>query len=381
MKFIKQIIFIILSLLWGLCAVDLIAQPASWTEVTDYEYVVTDLAFDDTGNLFVSKQNGTVFVNGDTLVVFPCWNQNEMGLVGITYANDLLYVHVSGTDSVQRVIAYDPFAETFDTILEVSYKTNPFNTNHRGGDIVVRDSTIYTSFGYGAIKNDAQNFSNLRGKLVSITPDGTIGIIGFGLRNPFRFDIDEYAESLFIGDVGSTLYEEIDLAIITEDTLLNFGWPCMEGDSIILDTCEYEYVYPWEQFPNPPGSGTPASIIGGCFYNDAWYYTDHYTGKGGNTVWPESIEFPQYTTGMAVNPYSNQLWISTWGGKIYAYNPTVLSLPDSIPKKNDYVPRLRPCFYCTDLYIDMLNRVFSKPEPWIIYWSTRLNRKIMVITP
>mgnify|MGYP006343163013 CR=1 FL=1 len=63
MKFIKQIIFIILSLLWGLCAVDLIAQPTSWTEVTDYEYVVTDLAFDDTGNLFVSKQNGTVFVN------------------------------------------------------------------------------------------------------------------------------------------------------------------------------------------------------------------------------------------------------------------------------------------------------------------------------
>jgi hypothetical protein len=46
-----------------------------------------------------------------------------------------------------------------------------------------------------------------------------------GLRNPFRFSIDPLTDELFIGDVGTDLYEELDLATGGE----NFGYPRYEG--------------------------------------------------------------------------------------------------------------------------------------------------------
>ncbi len=87
----------------------------------------------------------------------------------------------------------------------------------------------------------AQNLDSLAGKILRIHPltgeayannpwfDGDFDsnrskVWNYGLRNPFRFTINRDTGSIWIGDVGWGLWEEIN----TGDGK-NFGWPCYEG--------------------------------------------------------------------------------------------------------------------------------------------------------
>ena len=57
-------------------------------------------------------------------------------------------------------------------------------------------------------------------------------IIGYGLRNPFRFTFRPGTHEIWVGDVGASAWEEIDRIITTTAaTVNNFGWPCYEGDN------------------------------------------------------------------------------------------------------------------------------------------------------
>jgi PKD repeat protein/glucose/arabinose dehydrogenase len=53
-------------------------------------------------------------------------------------------------------------------------------------------------------------------------------IIAYGMRNPFRFTFDPNGR-VYIGDVGSTEWEEIDVVSDPDAAPRNFGWPCREG--------------------------------------------------------------------------------------------------------------------------------------------------------
>ena len=74
-------------------------------------------------------------------------------------------------------------------------------------------------------------------------------LIAHGLRNPFRFAIRPGTSELWIGDVGSSTWEEINRLEFTNPK--NFGWPCEEGpdhqagfDSADLTMCEELYADP-----------------------------------------------------------------------------------------------------------------------------------------
>src|SRR5207247_10982691 len=55
-------------------------------------------------------------------------------------------------------------------------------------------------------------------------------MIGSGFRNPFRFTIRPGTNDVWIGDVGSVTWEEIDqLTFASGMPIKNFGWPCYEG--------------------------------------------------------------------------------------------------------------------------------------------------------
>ena len=55
-------------------------------------------------------------------------------------------------------------------------------------------------------------------------------IVGYGLRNPFRFTFRPNTNELWIGDVGNANWEEIDrIPNPLASTVGNFGWPCYEG--------------------------------------------------------------------------------------------------------------------------------------------------------
>jgi glucose/arabinose dehydrogenase len=55
-------------------------------------------------------------------------------------------------------------------------------------------------------------------------------IVGYGFRNPYRFAIRPGTDELWVGDVGASLWEEIDVVPDpTAGSVRNFGWPCYEG--------------------------------------------------------------------------------------------------------------------------------------------------------
>ncbi|HEX7472506.1 MAG TPA: FxLYD domain-containing protein, partial [Candidatus Limnocylindrales bacterium] len=56
-------------------------------------------------------------------------------------------------------------------------------------------------------------------------------IVGFGLRNPFRFTVRPGTNDLWIGDVGFNTWEELDHLPSPTNPAgpTNFGWPCYEN--------------------------------------------------------------------------------------------------------------------------------------------------------
>ena len=134
-------------------------------------------------------------------------------------------------------------------------------------------------------------------------------IIAYGLRNPFRFTFDA-AGRLWVGDVGSGSWEEINLISDASAAPRNFGWPCREGASATgtyqgLDLCtsltasaaaapEITWSHNAEVVPGDgcggPG-GTSSSISGLAFqaanspfpapYDGALFATDY----SRNCIW------------------------------------------------------------------------------------------------
>lgn len=79
-------------------------------------------------------------------------------------------------------------------------------------------------------------------------PNALDEIWAYGLRNPFRFSIDPANGDLYIGDVGASTWEEIDIAPGGAGGL-NFGWPCKEGtDCTGACDCTQPFVDPVHQY-------------------------------------------------------------------------------------------------------------------------------------
>jgi glucose/arabinose dehydrogenase len=57
-------------------------------------------------------------------------------------------------------------------------------------------------------------------------------IIGYGLRNPFRFTIRPGSDEVWIGDVGWGTWEEVNRIVDPSTPPPNFGWPCYEGAAL-----------------------------------------------------------------------------------------------------------------------------------------------------
>ena len=353
----------------------LLLQAQSFVQIGSLPPPITDVDYDQNGVRFAISQDGKVYKGETQILTVPCLMNNEFGLVGLEVKGSNLYFHVSGVDTVQRVISYNLKSTLYDTLVEVSYKTIPFAYNHVGGDIVISDGYLYCSFGYGIIDLAAQELTNYRGKLLAINlEDKSIGIASFGLRNPFRFDVDgEYA---YIGDVGSKPsvqqpweFEEINYFNPYQDTLINYGWPCFEGDSIRpshpQELCEeYEPVYPIYTYTANPSR----AITGGVFWQDNWYFCDQYTRKGGyvDTNWHVTIidgVFPAFVTGMTVNPLSDKLILCNYNGKIYQYVPPIIVNDPKVPPGGTRSQRgLQTGF------IDMYGEYWTAPPTTGIYY-------------
>jgi chitodextrinase/glucose/arabinose dehydrogenase len=98
----------------------------------------------------------------------------------------------------------------------------------------------------------SQNLDSPAGKILRINDDGTAPadnpfydgtnswrskVWVYGLRNPYRFNLDPSTGDLLIGDVGWNRWEEINRGVRGR----NYGWPCFEGN---LPEPEYQSALP-----------------------------------------------------------------------------------------------------------------------------------------
>ena len=181
----------------------------------------------------------------------------EQGLLGLAFSPDGQYLYVNFTDvngdtQIQEFTMGESVADPSSrrSVLSVD---QPYS-NHNGGNLVFGpDGYLYVGLGDGGSGGDphgnAQSLSTMLGKMLRISPRpsgdapysvppdnpfvGQAGarpeIWAYGLRNPWRYSFDRTTGDLWIGDVGQSAWEEVDLQPATSTGAENYGWNLVEG--------------------------------------------------------------------------------------------------------------------------------------------------------
>ena len=145
----------------------------------------------------------------------------------------------------------------------------------------------------GDPENRAQNLKSRLGKLLRINPTRTGSawqIVGFGLRNPWRFSFDRANGNLWIGDVGQGSWEEVDYRNAARvGKLANYGWSRYEGKAVYDShkplVRKGDLIFPQLVYSHREG----CSITGGYVYRGSavpaaqgrYFYGDYCSG----TIW------------------------------------------------------------------------------------------------
>ena len=238
-------------------------------------------------NLYIVEREGRIRVRvGGQLRARPFLNVNsrvstgsEQGLLSMAFhpryaRNRLFYVNYTDTSGHTRVVEYKSrgLSRAPRRTRQILFIEQPYS-NHNGGQIAFGpDGYLYVGMGDGGSggdpQNRAQNLRSLLGKLlrlyVNIRRPKPV-IVGYGLRNPWRFSFDRQTGDLYIGDVGQNTREELDFTPRRSPGLENYGWRVYEGKGRYTDETPNsagKLVMPYVDLPNPPN----CSVIGGFVY-------------------------------------------------------------------------------------------------------------------
>jgi glucose/arabinose dehydrogenase len=195
----------------------------------------------------------------------------EQGLLSVAFhprfgRNGRYYVNYTDPDT--RVVEYRG-SRRLRTLLTVD---QPYS-NHNGGQLMFGpDGRLYVGMGDGGAggdpENRAQNLGERLGKLLAINVDrrgARWQIVGYGLRNPWRFSFDRSTGDLYIGDVGQNSWEEVDFTPRRSPGLENYGWDVYEGRARFEDkppTPPGRLVFPIAVYP----LGGHCAVSGGFVY-------------------------------------------------------------------------------------------------------------------
>jgi glucose/arabinose dehydrogenase len=347
MKFLKTIFlsFVICTIVDAQIIVGDAFPGLSFIRPVDLQH-----AADGMDRIFVVEQRGVISVfNNDSnstekSVFLDIENRvrdngNEEGLLGLAFHpnyenNGYFYVDYTASNQRRTVISrfkvstMNPDSAHADSEFVLLEINQPYS-NHNGGQIAFGpDGYLYISMGDGGSSgdplNNGQSLTTLLGSILRIdinskqdTLNYTIPVdnpyvgnsSGFreeifasGLRNPWRFSFDAVTGTLWAGDVGQNIYEEIDII----ESGKNYGWRVMEGfhcyfpqtgcDTIGLTMPVWEYDH-----------GKGQSVTGGYVYRGnqipelfgKYIYADYVSGK----IWSISYD--------GVNPAINDLIVDT----------------------------------------------------------------------
>lgn len=231
----------------------------------------------------------------------------ERGLLGLALAPDFaasgtFYVYLTNPAGTIEVRRYRTLAgnrdqadpASGDVILSIPH---PGFSNHNGGWLDFgNDGLLYIATGDGGgggdPNNNAQNTSSRLGKIlrIDVTGDafpadperdylipasnpfphfdsgGAQEVFAIGLRNPFRNSFDRVSGDLFIGDVGQSSIEEIDLLRPAAGGGVNYGWPFREGTQPFRGGGPASLTPPVAEYSAGSGPREGQSVTGGYVY-------------------------------------------------------------------------------------------------------------------
>ncbi|MBI1860267.1 MAG: PQQ-dependent sugar dehydrogenase [Deltaproteobacteria bacterium] len=286
---------------------------------------------------------------------------SEEGLLGLAFdpqyaQNRYFYVDYTAPNPLRTIIAR--FKATPDgsagiptsktVLLEFS---QPY-TNHNGGMIAFGpDAMLYVGTGDGGSggdpHNNGQNKMALLGKILRLDvrtapykvppdnpfvgdPNARPEIWAMGLRNPWRFSFDRETGEMWVGDVGQSRFEEID--IVKKGG--NYGWRPCEGSHLYPGggSCPSTYVAPVYEYPRSVG----ACVTGGYVYRGtklpnlrgAYIYGDYVTKK----IWAITLnngiatntwiaDLPSELSAFGEGPDGELFALGHTNGKIYRIVP------------------------------------------------------------
>ncbi|HEX5469509.1 MAG TPA: PQQ-dependent sugar dehydrogenase [Gaiellaceae bacterium] len=232
--------------------------------------------------LYIAEKDGRVirWRAGNRSVVLDIHGKvsgdSEQGLLSIAFKSGrVMFVYYTNRSGDSRVVRYNlgrggghVNKGSRRTILRVD---QPF-PNHNGGTLQFHGGHLYLSLGDGGSGCDpgerAQDPGTRLGKLLRRDKSGW-KIVGYGLRNPWRWSFDRKTGGLYIGDVGQGTREEVDFLPAAKVSLPaeNFGWDRWEGT--VENTCENtglrgggELVFPKYNY----GRSVGFTVIGGFVY-------------------------------------------------------------------------------------------------------------------
>lgn len=223
----------------------------------------------DTSRLFVVQQSGAIrVIKSGSLLTPPFLDVSslistgfEQGLLGMAFdpnyaSNGRFYISYTNTAGDSRIARYhvsgnpDLAAPAAD---EIILSVDQPEENHNGGMIAFGpDGMLWIALGDGGGGGDpydnGQSRDDLLGSLLRIDVSAGSGyaipsgnpytmapdrpeLWNIGLRNPWRFSFDRSSGDLWIGDVGQSDREEIDVALAANGRSpgANYGWPIREG--------------------------------------------------------------------------------------------------------------------------------------------------------
>jgi glucose/arabinose dehydrogenase len=274
---------------------------------------------DEEGKIFICDSSGKRLNRPYLDITDRVSYSGERGLLGFAFdpnyaVNGFFYVnYINKSNNTQisrfRVNPNNPNLANKNTekfILEID---QPF-FNHNGGCTRFGpDGYLYIGMGDGGSQGDpnnyAQNPMSLLGKMIRIdvhhgnpykipadnpfvdSTDYRHEIWALGLRNPWRWSFDDSTGDMYIGDVGQSLWEEVDIQS-PGDGGHNYGWRCYEGRHP-YDTAgckaRKNYFFPAYEYYHADSTGDCA-ITGGYVYrgtkypalNGKYLFTDYCSG-------------------------------------------------------------------------------------------------------
>jgi glucose/arabinose dehydrogenase len=274
-------------------------------------YVTT--APGDPSTLYVVERKGTIEIvrGGQAAGTFlditnAVWSGGEGGLLSIAFhpryaENHLFYIDYTDLDRDTHIVEYTsangvavPSSARELLFVEQTYE------NHKGGQLQFdKQGRLYVGMGDGgsnpdSLRNDpdnrAQDLGTRLGKLLRIDPtaSSTWQMIGYGLRNPWRFSFDRLTGDLWLGDVGAGVNEELDFRPRTQlGAPANFGWSHFEGTVVYNGDVKLRgngrLVAPVWVYTHSRGN---CSVVGGYVYRGArlpkargrYFFGDYCTG-------------------------------------------------------------------------------------------------------